>query len=169
MRDYKSNAKRALGRSWTSRRYGDTGRGPLVGERKIVELISLGAPLPGILNKLCTAIDIQIGNVVSLVSLPDEQEYDLSSITLVAMQFGLNVFSSTRILASDESLLGTFQIYCCEERHPTLHEARLIGRVIHLAGVALQRHEDARDSTKNYRRPRSEAGGRTPEKSPFVN
>jgi len=169
MGDYKSNAKRALGRACNFRRYGDAGRGPLVGERQIVELISLGAPLPGILNKLCTAIDIQIGNVVSLISLPDEQEYDLSSITLFAMQFGLNVFSSTRILAGDESLLGTFQIYCCEERHPTLHEAGLIGRVIRLAGVALQRHEGVRDSTKNYGRLRSEAGGRTPEKSPFVN
>src|SRR5580658_415994 len=110
--------------------FSDTRRGQLVGERQILELISLGAPLPGILNRLCTAIDIQIGNVVSLVFLSDREENDLYSITDSAMQFGLNIFSSTRILSRDKSLLGTLQIYCCDERCPTPREYRLIERVV---------------------------------------
>jgi hypothetical protein len=165
----KSHAKQTLMGPRLYQPCKDIRRSPLVAERQIVESISLGAPLRGILNQLCTAIDLQIGNVISIVFLPDEQEYDHFSITHVATQFGLKVFSSTRILSGDKSLLGTFQIYCCEERRSTLHESGLIGRVIHLAGVAFQSHEDAGESTKNYTRLRSEHVGRTREKSPFVN
>ena len=46
----------------------DNRRCQVVGERQILELISLGAPLPGILNKLCMMIDVRIGNVVSIIS-----------------------------------------------------------------------------------------------------
>jgi AraC-like DNA-binding protein len=169
MGDNESHTKRAVGRPWQYRRCSDTRRGRLVGESQIVELISLGAPLPGILNTLCTSIDSQIGDIVSLVFLPDEQEHNLFSITQLARQFGLNNFSSTRIFSTEKSLLGTFQIYCCEQRRPNLHEAGLIRRVIRSAGAAFQRHEDAKDSTKNYRRLRSETGCKTTEKSPFVN
>jgi hypothetical protein len=74
MADEESHTKR-MGREFLP--YGD-GDGsvpdPTEEERQILELISLDAPLPGILNRLCAAIDVQIGNVVSLVSLPDREE-----------------------------------------------------------------------------------------------
>ena len=79
----------------------------------------LPPPLPGILNRLCTAIDVQIGNVVSLVVLPKGEENQLGPLTKSAMQVGLNVFSSTAILSRDKSVLGTFQLYCCDQRRPT--------------------------------------------------
>ena len=88
--------------------------------RDTLELISLGAHLPGILNRLCTAIDVQIGNVVSLVVLPNGEQNQLGPLTRSAMQVGLSVFSSTAILSRDKSLLGTFQLYCCDQRRPTL-------------------------------------------------
>jgi hypothetical protein len=141
----------------------------LLREKQIVELISLGAPLPGILNKLCTAIDIQIGNVVSLVLLPDDQDNALLSIIRLATECGLIVFSSRNILSSDRSLLGTLQIYCCDQRHPTPHEAQLITRVVHLAAVALQGHEDAVQFPKNYGHLGHQTVDSPPEKPPYVN
>ncbi len=138
MRDHQSRTKRAPRESWPYRHFSDSGHSQLAGESHILELISLGAPLPGILEKLCAAMDYQIGNVVSLVSVSDREENDLYSITQSAMQFGLNVFSSTRILSRDRALLGTLQIYCCDQRRPTPHEYDLIERAVHLALVALQ-------------------------------
>ena len=86
----------------------------------ILELISLGAPLGVILNKLCVAIDVQIGNVVSLVLLPDGQEDHLSSTSQSAVQMGLSLFfSSTSILSCDEALSGRLEIYSCDPRGPT--------------------------------------------------
>jgi len=142
MSNNKLHTKPASALSRRYRRCNDIRRGPLAGKSQIVELISLGAPPRAILNKLCAPIDFQIGNVVPLFFLPDEQNNDVFSITQAVMQFGLNGFSSTTILSIDKSLLGIFQIYCCRQRRPNPHEARLITRVIRLAAVAFKRHED---------------------------
>jgi len=77
MSNNKLHTKPASALSWRYRRCNDIRRSPLAGESQIVELISLGVPLPGILNKICAAIVFQIGNVVSHVFLPDEQDNDL--------------------------------------------------------------------------------------------
>lgn len=169
MDNNKSRTKWMLTESRPYRRGNDVRRRLLVGERQIVELISLGAPLPGILNKLCTAIDLQIGNAVSLVLPPDEQDKDLLSITRLATECGLCVFSSRSILSSERSLLATLQIYCCDQRRPTPHEAQLITRVVHLAAVALQRQEDAAQFPKNYEHFRRKTVDCAPEKPPYVN
>jgi hypothetical protein len=169
MNNDKSRTNWMQAESRPDRRCNDVRRRLLVGERQIVELISLGAPLPGILNKLCAAIDFQIGNVVSLLLLPDEQDHDLLSIVQLATECGLSVFSSRSILSSDRSLLGTLQIYCCEQRRPNPHEAQLIARVIHLAAVALQGHEDAAEFAKHYGHSRRTTGDSPPEKPPYIN
>jgi hypothetical protein len=146
----KSRTHYLLTESRPHRRRNGTGRRLLVREEQIVELISLGAPLPGILNKLCSTIDIQIGNVVSLVLLPDGPNHDLLSIAHLATECGLSVFSSRNILSSQGGLLGTLQIYSCDQRHPNPYEARVITQVVHLAAVALQRDEHAAEFAKNY-------------------
>jgi len=140
----------------------------LAGEQHIVELISLGAPLPGILNKLRTAIDLQIGNVVSLVLLPDEDENRIGSITQSAMQVGLNIFSSTRILSRRKTVLGTLEIYSCDPRQPTPYEVQVMKRAIHLVGIALQRHADDEEFERTSRCSRREIGGAL-ESPPFIN
>ncbi len=168
MSDNESRSKGTRGESWLHRHGKENRRRQFVGERQVVELISLGAPLPGILNKLCTAIDLQIGNVVSLISLPEEQESHLCCITESAVRFGLNPFSFTRILSRKKKLLGTLQIYCCDQRRPAPAEFQLIERVIELAAIALQRQKDAEDpegSCKHLRR----MSGNSSERSPFVN
>src|ERR1700683_5329618 len=118
MGDNESGSKGTRSESWLHRHGNENRRRQFVGERQIIELISLGAPLPGILNKLCTAIDLQVGNVVSLISLPDEQESHLCCINESAVKCGLNAFSLTHILSRKKKLLGTLQIYCCDQRHP---------------------------------------------------
>ena len=113
----------------------------LVGERQILELISLGAPLSGILNKLCMMLDVRIGNVVSIVSLPHQTENHICSMTRNALQVGLEIFSTNAILAPDNAFLGVLEIFGCDPRRPTMLEYHLIDRVSYLAALALQRPE----------------------------
>jgi hypothetical protein len=121
------------------RQASDSRRCQVVGERQILELISLGAPLPGILNKLCMMIDVRIGNVVSIVSLPDSDENHFCTMTRSALQVGLEMFSASAILSPDNSFLGMLEIFGCDPRRPTILEYHLIDRVTYLAALALQR------------------------------
>jgi hypothetical protein len=169
MASQESHRKGAPRRVWFPRHCTDNKSSPFTEERRILELIALGEPLAGTLNQLCAMIDVQIGNVVSLVSLPDQDKSHARIIAQSAMQFGLHVFSSTTILSPDKSLLGTLQIYSCDQRRPTAHEAQLIERVIHLAAVALQRHRDEEDSDRSLGSWRSAIRRSPPERPPFVN
>lgn len=114
--------------------------GDLAGENGICELISLGAALPVVLNKLCSAIDLQIGNVVSVILLADDQKLDLQTIARSALTYGLHVFWSTSISLPEDNLLGCFEMYSCVSRTPTPFELQLIQRVTHLAALAIRRH-----------------------------
>jgi hypothetical protein len=168
MADHSSRTKRSSDGFSLFLHSSDNRRSSFAEERHILELISLGAPLPGILNQLCTAIDVQIGNVVSLVLLPDV-EYFLGSAAQTALQVGLNVFSSTPILSRDKTLLGKFEIYGCDPRLPTPREAHLIDRVTHLAAIALQRHADEdEDFVRPSRRSKTGVDGAS-ERPPFIN
>jgi len=122
----------------------------LRGEDSILELISLGAPLPEVLNQLCTAIDLQIGNVVSLILLEGDEENDPQTIAHSALRFGLHVFWSASIPLRDEASLGSFEMYCCISRTPTPFELRLIQRVTHLAELAIRRHNGEEDFESTY-------------------
>jgi hypothetical protein len=115
----------------------------LRGEKNILELISMGAPLSGVLNKLCAIISLQIGDVVSVILPTDEQ--DLHAIMQDALQFGLHVFWSASVPLRNEDVLGTFQMYCCVPRSPTPFELQLIVRVTHLAALAIRRHNNEQD------------------------
>jgi hypothetical protein len=117
----------------------------LYGESSILELISKGAPLPEILNKLCAAIDTQIGNAVSVISPEDDYEHDLRTITYKARRFDLHVFWLDSIALRGESVLGWLEMYSCIARAPTRCELRLIKRVTHLAGLAIQQHNQEVD------------------------
>jgi hypothetical protein len=163
MDNHESRRKLAPRELWPYQHCDDSRR-ELVGEEHILELISLGASLPGILNRLCTAIDVQIGNVVSLVVLPAGEENQVGPLTKSAMQLGLNVFSSTGILARDKSLLGTFQIYCCDQRCPTRKEFQLIARVVQLVALALQDTADKEIFEKSCSHLRNETSDSPPQK-----
>jgi hypothetical protein len=146
----------------------DNRRGPLVGERQILEQIYLGAPLPGILNKLCMMIDVRIGDVVSIVSLPDEDEKHFCSMTCSALQVGLEIFSTSAILSPDKTLLGMLEIFGCDPRRPTVPEYLLIDRVAYLASLALLRPEAPDGLQVPSVKPCGRIGGPL-EKPPFIN
>ncbi|MGB7752843.1 MAG: hypothetical protein WCF88_14925 [Candidatus Acidiferrales bacterium] len=149
----------------------DNRRCPVVGERQILELISLGAPLPGILNKLCMMIDVRIGNVVSIISLPDRAENHLCSMTHSALQVGLEIFSSSAILSPDRMFLGVLEIFGCDQRRPTMLECHLIDRITYLAALALQRPESP-EADDRADAPAIKPKGRVLgplEKPPFIN
>ncbi len=112
----------------------------LTGEKRIRDLISIGAPLAEVLNNLCTAIDLQIGNIVSVMLLPDDMERDFKTIARGALQFGLHLYWSADIPLRDEDVLGSFEMYCCVPRTPTAFELKLIHRATHLAALAIRRY-----------------------------
>lgn len=124
----------------------DTIQTGLPDEDRLFALISAGAPLAQVLNKLCTALDLQIGNVVSLVLLPDDEEHAVHTVARSAVEFGLFVFCCAAIVSPDEELLGTFEAYSCFPRGPTPSECKLIERAAHLAALAIQRHNHEQDS-----------------------
>jgi hypothetical protein len=120
----------------------------LAGEGQLLELIFEGAPLPQVLDKVCTALDVQVGNVVSLVLFPDDEEHTLHTIAQSAASFGLTAFSCTAILSPSEEFFGTLEIYCCFPRKPNLSESELIERAAHLAALAIQHYRHDVDAER---------------------
>lgn len=118
----------------------------LAAEGQLLELISEGAPLPQILDRVCTAIDVQLGNVISLVLLPDDAEHTLHTFEQSAVTFGLTPFSCKPILSTQEEFLGTLETYCCFPRKPSLPESELIERAVHLAALAIQNFKHDMDT-----------------------
>jgi hypothetical protein len=163
-----SRTKRSRLEFHLNRQSTDNRRCQLVGERQILELISLGAPLPGILNKLCMMIDVRIGNVVSVISLPDRTENHYYSMTHSALQVGLEIFSSSAILSPDMIILGMLEIFGCDQRRPTMLEHHLIDRVTYLAALALQRPEPGERAEALATKPKAKQFGPL-EKPPFIN
>ena len=116
------------------------------GEGHVLELISTGAALPDVLDEICTAFDVQMGNVVSLVLFLDDDEHFTHTTAQYAAQCGLSLFSCTAILSPSDELLGTFEMYSCFPRGPTRNENMLIERATYLAALAIQLYDHAPDS-----------------------
>jgi hypothetical protein len=118
----------------------------LAGEGQLLEMISAGAPLPEVLDRVCTVLDLQVRNVVSLVLLPDDEEHTLHIVAQSATKFGLTSFSCTPILSPTGEFFGTLEMYCCFARKPSLCESELIDRAAHLAGLAIQQYHHDQDA-----------------------
>jgi len=56
----------------------------LSAEEQLLQSISIRGPLPKVLNRICSALDCQIGNVVSLISLPTDDASELAEIAMNA-------------------------------------------------------------------------------------
>jgi len=107
-------------------------------EEHLLQQISSRAPVPGVLNGICIALDCQIGNVVSLISLPDGGASEAGATATNAALFGLFTFCSENILAENDELLGTLEMYCSVRRSPSAAEYQLIERAKCLAAIALR-------------------------------
>jgi hypothetical protein len=112
-------------------------------EKEILRAISVRAPLSELLNRICAALDCQIGNVVSLVSLQGEGARALAALAGNAELFGLYTFCSAYIVDGSRERLGSLEAYSCIPRRPSLDDFQLIGRATRLAAIAIKVHQDA--------------------------
>jgi hypothetical protein len=112
-------------------------------EEHVLRSISARLPLPKVLNEICSVLDCQIGNVVSLISLPGDDAEDLEAMARNATLFGLYTFCSEGVFGESDELLGFLDMYCSVARSPNASEFQLIERAICLAAVAIKRHNEA--------------------------
>ncbi|MGC0771865.1 MAG: hypothetical protein WB543_02950 [Candidatus Acidiferrum sp.] len=110
----------------------------LTAEVQILQSISARAPLPQILNEICTALDCQIGNMVSFISLPQDKSASVAEIARNAALFGLYIFFSTGVFAGSGEELGSLEMYCCTPRDPSCFEVQLVERAACLAAIAME-------------------------------
>ncbi|MGC2528289.1 MAG: hypothetical protein WA639_11110 [Candidatus Acidiferrum sp.] len=108
-------------------------------EQKILQSISARASVPAILNEICCALDRQIVNMVSLVSLPEDESASVGEVARSAALFGLYLFFSVGIFAESGKELGSLEMYCCTPRNPSRGEVQLIERAACLAAIAIER------------------------------
>jgi hypothetical protein len=112
-------------------------------EEQILQSISGRAPLPEILHKICDALNLAIGNLISFFSLPDDHATELVAIASTAALFGLYRFCSADVIDGNGELLGSLEMYCSVPGGPFLSDVALIERAACLAAVAITRHNQA--------------------------
>ena len=117
-------------------------------EEQLLQSISSHASLPKVLNEISSALDFQIGNVVSLITLPGDDPSELAATAMNAAQFGLHTFCSEGITAENDELLGFLEVYCSVPREPTAEEAELIERAKCLAAIAIKQNEASQGARK---------------------
>jgi hypothetical protein len=91
----------------------------LKGEEQILQSISARAPIYKILDDICSALDCQIGNTVSLISVPGNNLMSAAEVSSSAALFGLHIFLSVVIGADGVEELGSLEMYCCVLRNPS--------------------------------------------------
>jgi len=116
-------------------------------EQQILRSISSRAPIARILNEICNALDCQIGNMVSLISMPRDDATNADDIAGNAALFGLYIFFSVGIESDRGEQLGSLQMYCCVSRAPSPYELQLIERAACLAAVAIKRSRETGDDS----------------------
>ena len=129
-------------------------------EEQLLQSISTGAPLPGVLNGICSALDCQIGNVVSLISLSEDDPSELAAIAMDAAFFGLYTFCSEGVVAENNELLGSLEMYSSFPRSPSARESQWIERAKCLAAIAIKLDQEAAHQ-RHLWPAREPAGART--------
>ena len=109
-------------------------------EEQLLQSIPARTPLLEVLDRICSAINSQIGNMVSLISLPGDDVTDHAAIAWIAALFGLHAFCSSGVVAENDELLGFLEMYSCVQRRPSAREFQLIKRATCLAAIAIRRH-----------------------------
>jgi hypothetical protein len=117
----------------------------LSAEEQLLQLISARAPLPELLNSICGALDCDIGNVVSLISLREDDRADGAAMARNARHFGLYPFCSAGVFVENDELLGSLEMYPCVPGSPSVEELSLIERATCLAAIAIERCNEAGD------------------------
>jgi hypothetical protein len=116
-------------------------------EEQILQSISARAPISKILNNICDALDGQIGNTVSLISVPGNNVKSAAEVSSSAALLGLHIFVSVVIGTESVEELGSLEMYCCVLRNPSPREFQLIERAVCLAAVAINRFRETGDGS----------------------
>jgi hypothetical protein len=138
MNEYDSGSQPMLQKRKAHRHFDEQIRYLVSAKEQRFQSISVRAPLPEVLNGICSALDSQIGNVVSLISLPGDDASDLAAIGMNAALFGLHAFCSEGVVAENNQVLGSLEMYCSVPRSPTAREFQLIERAKCLASIAIK-------------------------------
>ena len=112
-------------------------------EEQLLQSIPARTPLLEVLDRICSAINSQIGNMVSLISLPGDDVTDHAAIARIAALFGLHAFCSSAVVAENDEVLGSLEMYSCVQRPPSAREFQLIKRATGLAAIAIRHHNAA--------------------------
>jgi len=112
-------------------------------EEWVLQSISAGASLPEVLHGICSALDCQIGNVVSFISRPGDDPAELAEIATKAALFGLHTFCSEAIATEKDELIGSLEMYCSSLRSPSASESQWIERASRLAAIAIKLDQEA--------------------------
>jgi hypothetical protein len=112
-------------------------------EERFLQSISDRVPLTEVLNGICSALDCQIGNVISLISLPGDDLSDVATIARNAERFGLHTFYSEGVVGANNEILGSLEMYSSVQRSPYISEIQLIERAKLVAAIAIKRNIDA--------------------------
>ena len=143
MNEYDSGSQPMLQKRKAHRHFDDKIHNLLSAKEQDFQSNSVRAPLPEVLNRICSALDSQIGNVVSLIALPGDDAGDLAAMSMNAALFGLHAFCSERVVAENDEVLGSLEMYCCVPRSPTAREFQLIERAKCLASIAIKFDKEA--------------------------
>jgi len=114
-------------------------------EEQILQSIAARAPISRILNDICDALDCEIGNMVSLISVPDDNAISGVEVLHSAVLFGLYRFFAVVIVENNGEELGSLEMYCCVSRNPSPREFQLIERAVCLAAIAIKHYREAGD------------------------
>jgi hypothetical protein len=115
----------------------------LSAEEQFLQSISAHLPLPAVLNGICSALDCQIGNVISLISLPGCDVSDVATVAKNAERFGLHTFYSEHVIDANNEILGSLEMYSSVSRSPYATEIQLIERAKFVAAIAIKLNIDA--------------------------
>ena len=114
-------------------------------EHQLLQSISGRAPVADVLQHICEALDSQLGNMFSVISLPTDDPAAASAIAKSATLFRLYKFVSANVVGDGDQSLASLEMYCTLDRRPHLSEVQLIERATCLAAVAIQRHNQSTD------------------------
>src|SRR5712672_160933 len=112
-------------------------------EHHLLQSISGRAPIADVLQHICEALDSQLGNMFSVISLPTDDPATVNAIAKSATRFRLYKFVSATVVGDNDQSLASLEMYCTLDRRPHLSEVQLIERATCLAAVAIQRHNQA--------------------------
>jgi hypothetical protein len=115
----------------------------LKAEEHLLRSISARVPLPEMLYQICNALNLEMGNMVSLIFLANDDAAGRAAIAKSAARLGLCKFCSAGVVADNAEVLGSLEMFCCLPRRLLLREVRLIERATSLAAVAIRRHNES--------------------------